>query len=213
LAAYNVVIAPSPAAISDRDAGLLDRFVGDGGRLVVTGPDPAALDEFGNRRTGPVMVALGAHAQQSATPAAPPANRTALHTPQFLGKDYLTSTSPEASKTLGELFGTGERQLLQTDAAPSIHIEVRKLGDDTIVHLINPERLWDKQAPVQREIAISLAIPPGSVVTDVRLTSPEPLSRPAPAAVKLPFAVNGDRAAFKVALKAYAMVIVSSRPR
>ncbi len=218
LSAYETVIAPSLAAISNADATVLDGYVAKGGRLVVTGPEPAMLDEFGNPRPAPAVAPLdrdrprSAVAESPVSPAAPKPAGMALHTGQLVGKAYLMSGSPEASTAIGELLGDRVRRSLTTDAGPSMHVEVRTLGDEMLLHLIDSERLWNKQAPETRDVAVSLVLPPGRTVSDVRVTSPEPLSRPPQAASKLPFSVAGDRVSFKVPLRAYTMVIVATRP-
>jgi hypothetical protein len=214
LSAYDAVIAPSPAALSDADAAALDRYVANGGHLVVTGPDAVMLDEFGNRRAGPILQSFNAGARAAAQPAAATTTRAgaAVHSPRWLGKDYLISSSPEASAAIGEMLGERPRQALQTDAGPSVHVTVRTLGDETLIHLVNPERLWDKVAPEQREIAISLALPAGRRVKDVQVTAPMSPQKPPQTAVRLPFSVSADRVAFKVPLRAYAMVVVTTQP-
>ena len=218
LSAYDTVIAPSLAAISNAEAAVLDGYVANGGRLVVTGPESTTLDEYGNPRPAPAVAALdrdrprpaAASSASPASPAAPKSAGSALHTDQLVGKSYLMSGSPPASAAIGELLGDRVRRLLTTDAAASVHVEVRTLGDEMLLHLTDPERLWNKQAPEKRDVAVSLALPPGRTVSDVRLSSPEPLSPQA--ASQLPFSVSGDRVSFKIPLKAYAMVIISTRP-
>ena len=214
LSRYDAVIAPALAALSDQAAELLDRYVERGGHLVVTGPDPGTLDEFGNRRTAPVLGSLdGRERPRRVDATATPAPRgTALHSPQWLGKTYLTATSPDAGAAIGALLGTRRQHFLETDANANVHIEVRTLGDETLVHLINPERLWNKQAPEQREVGVSLALRPGVAVKDVRVTLPGPVSRMPQGATRLPFNMSGNRVVFKVPLRAYSMVIVSIQP-
>jgi hypothetical protein len=200
LSGYDAVIAPSPAALSDKDAAALDRYVADGGHLVVTGPDAAMLDEFGNRRAVPILQSLNV------------GGRAAVHSPRWLGKDYMTSGSAEAGAAIGEILGAQLRNTLHTDAGPSVHVAVRTLGDETLIHLVNPERLWDKSAPEQREIAVSLALPAGRRVKDVQITSPVASQKAAQAALRLPFRVNADRVELKVPLRAYAMVVITTQP-
>lgn len=210
LSAYDAVIAPSLVALSAHDAGLLDDYVANGGHLIVTGPDAATLDEFGTRRSAPILQSLAGG--NRAQPVMSPPARMATHSPRWLGKDYLISNAPEAGAALAELLGPGLRGALQTDAGESVHVELRALGDETLVHLINPERIWAKAAPERRDVEISLALPPGRRVKDVQVTSPVPLQRAPQVPARLPFTATGERVAFTVPLRAYGMVIVTLHP-
>jgi len=203
LARYQVVIAPALAAISDGAARTLDRYVAEGGHLIVTGPAPAALDEFGGRRSAPILRSLATSSPPSgSTPVG-----SAVHVPQLLGKSYLVSGAPAASRAIGELINRYSRSPLETDAGQNVHVELRQRGDETLLHLINPERLWNKNAPERRDIWVGLAIPAGATVTAVELISPETGSGP----TSLPFRVDGDRVTFSVPLKGYAMAVVARR--
>ena len=59
LSRYVTVIAPALTAVSDREAELLDGYVAGGGKLVVTGPKPASLDELGDPRRTAALKSLG----------------------------------------------------------------------------------------------------------------------------------------------------------
>ena len=201
LARYEVVIAPALAAISDAAARTLDRYVAEGGHLVVTGPAPAALDAFGGRRSAPILQSLAASTPASRSPP----GGSAVHEPQLLGKSYLVSGAPAAARALGELINRYSRSPLTTDAGESVHVELRQRGDETLLHLIDPERLWNRKAPERRDVSVALAIPAGTTVTAVELTSPET------GPTSLPFHLDGDRVAFNVPLKSYAMVVVERR--
>jgi hypothetical protein len=176
LSRYETVIAPSLAAISDRDADLLDRYVAAGGNLAITGPNPARLDEFGNRRGSVALKSLtGRGGPSSPSPASPTAGGgTPLQSEQLLGKAYLTSGSAAASHAISELIGPSIHPFIETNADKSVHIELRTSGNETLLHVINPERLWNDKAPRQQDVTMSIAMPPGVTVTDVRVTSPEP---------------------------------------
>jgi hypothetical protein len=161
LSRYQTVIAPSLAAISDRDADLLDRYVAAGGNLAITGPKPATLDEFGNERDVVILQSL-----------VEGGGRT-LQSVQLLGKDYLISGSASAGRAISEFIGARARPRIETDADKAVHIELRTSGDETLLHLINPERLWNRQAPGKRDVAIRIEMSPGVTVAGVRATSPE----------------------------------------
>jgi hypothetical protein len=87
---------------------------------------------------------------------------------------------------------------------------MRQAGDETLLHLIDPERLWEKRAPKTREISIKLDVPTGRSVTSVQLTSPQAQT---PEATSLPFEAGDGRISFKVPVEAYALVVVTTQPR
>jgi hypothetical protein len=89
-------------------------------------------------------------------------------------------------------------------------MELRTTGNETLLHLVNPERLWNKQAFRSRKIAINLKMPPDLQAVGVQVTSPA--SQPKMTG-PVPFKIQGDRVLFKVSLDAYAMVVISSQLR
>jgi hypothetical protein len=166
LSRYHTVIAPALTALADRDADLLDRYVATGGKLVITGPKPASLDELGNPRG---VAALKSLQRQPA-----PEGGATIHSAKLLGKSYLTSGSPLVGRDIGNLLGASAHSPIETNAGKTVHMELRRSGDEMLLQLVNPERLWNSRAPRQREIAVSLELPSDVSVTDVRLTAPEP---------------------------------------
>jgi hypothetical protein len=266
LSGYEVVIAPSLVSISDRDADLLDKYVAKGGHLIITGSAPTSLDELGNLRSEPILKLPSQEEPPTTLPSG--AGRGQLvHAAQLLGKSYLTSDVSVNDRALNDLIGGLLPFQLQTDAGKDVHVELRASGEEILVHLINPERLWNRKAPTRREVSMALAIPTGMTVTDVKVTSPA--SRPAdvsqrspgtragantekaapltgssktrgsvhsretaPSALtaladpqttgskssqeqdaSLPFSLDGNRVSLKVPLEAYAMVVITTKPR
>jgi hypothetical protein len=137
-----------------------------------------------------------------------------------------------------------------------VHFELRKSNTELLIHLINPERLWNKKAPKRRDVTVSLALPADITIVDIKFTSPNvTLAKPAPhinakktenprRAAKslraqkavpsaspadttaspnpdqdsqwsgtLPFTLGEGKVTFKVPLEAYAMVVISTKPR
>jgi hypothetical protein len=212
LGRYSLVIAPSLAAISERDAGLLDAYVETGGNLFLTGPSPTMLDELGNERSAPALKSLGRPRQWRISGPAALTKPTGglVHATELLGKSYLAFESAGADATMRELVARYSPSPISTDASSGIHMELRTTGKETLLHLVNPERLWNKQAPRNRKVAISLKMPPGVQPVGVQVTSPASTQKPIG---PVPFEVAGDRVLFSVPLDAYAMVVISSRQR
>ena len=195
LSRYEAVIAPSLRAISDRDADLLDRYVAKGGNLFVTGPNPATLDEFGNQRSASVLKSLVQKEASQLSMLTSPATdgRNAVHSVELLGKSYLTSSSPTASRAIGDLLGPYSHSPIETNADKSVHIELRTLGHETLLHLINPERLWNRKAPRKQDVTIRIELQSDVTIADVQLTSPELPAIAAPVSARSSKAGRPDR--------------------
>jgi hypothetical protein len=194
-----VVLAPSLAAISDPDAALLDRYVGSGGHLALTGLRPAGLDHFGSARTAPALASLLPRNAASGA-------GNVVQVTELVGKTYLISGSRPSDAAIARLLPPSFRSAVETDAGTSVHIELRSLENETLVHLINPERLWDAKAPKVREISVAVAVPAGQEVTNVQFTSPQ---KSRGEVSDVPFEIREDRVSFKVSLEGYGMVVVT----
>jgi glycosyl hydrolase family 42 (putative beta-galactosidase) len=173
LSRYETLIAPALAAISDRDAALLDQYAANGGHLIVTGPKPAMLDEFGNPRNSAILKSVGQR-EGAQLAALTPSGHGAIQSADLLGKAYLTKGSPEASRALGDLVGPYVHSPIETNADPSVHMELRKSAREMLLHVVNPQRLWNRKAPRKQDVTVRLDLPPNVTVTEVLLTSPEP---------------------------------------
>jgi hypothetical protein len=209
---YDALIAPCLAAISDGEARLLDEYVAAGGNLLLTGAAPGMLDELGNEREAPALKSLS-HRQQPQTSDETASTRpegAVVHAPELLGKAYFTSESPGASAEIRSFILRYAPSPIDTDASPNTHIELRTAADELLLHLINPERLWNKQAAKDRNLTINLKMPPGLQTVDVSVTSPEAKTN---TARPVPHQTQGDRVTFKLPSAPYAMVIVSTRAK
>ena len=124
LSAYDAVIAPSPAALSERGRSVARPATW---RMADISSSPvrmpAMLDEFGNPRAAPAVAALDAaiarargrrrrhrraDARRSGVPYAAAGS----------GRIYLTSGSPEASAAIGELLGAQLAPVADTPMPP-----------------------------------------------------------------------------------------------
>jgi hypothetical protein len=229
LARYRTVLAPGLAAISDTEAELLDGYVAKGGHLITTGPTsgPAMLDGLGNARTSAGLRSLVAGKLSALSPQTSSAG-TATHIPQPVGTSYLTSDPEAADRLMVESIGRFLHSPISTNAGTNVHMELRAHGSEMLLHLVNPERLWDRNAPKQRHVDVRLALPPNVGVTSVQLKSPLPpeprtarrmaaepksVQRQAGAVSReLSYRVDAGRVSFTVPLQAYALVVISTAP-
>jgi hypothetical protein len=210
LARYRTVIAPALAAISDEDAELLDEYVANGGHLITTGAKPAMLDAFGTERASAGLRSLASGKFSALSPQASPAGG-ATHIPQLIGAAYLKSHSAEAGRLLFDAFGKYLHSSIATNAGSNVHMELRTHGSEMLLHLVNPERLWNRRAPRSRQVAVAIELPSNVSVTGVKVTAPQ-LSQ-AGKRIALPYRLEGGRLSFTVPLQAYGLVVIStSRP-
>jgi hypothetical protein len=172
LSRYDTLIAPALTAISDADAELLDRYVAKGGHLVVTGPRPGMLDEFGNRRSATALSSLTSLKSSQASTLVANSNG-AVHSAELPGKSYLISGSPAASRAISDLVGDYVHSPIVTNANKDVHVELRRSGSELLLHFINPERLWNGRAPRTQAVSVRVALPSDVIVTGVELSSPE----------------------------------------
>ena len=171
LSRYETIIAPSLQALSNHDSELLDQYIAKGGYLVITGPNPTVLDEFGNSRGRPTLKSLVRGKGSSSRRV----GGQVTHTPELVGKSYLTSGSLTADRKIRGLLGKHSRSPVQTDANQSVHIELRTSGGEILLHLINPEYFWNSKDRKKQEVSVSVEIPAGRIVANVHVTSPEPV--------------------------------------
>jgi hypothetical protein len=173
LSRYRTVIAPALTAISNEDADLLDSYVAAGGNLIVTGPNPAMLDSFGNTRGSMALKTLLGREHVSALPSPSAGGGAAIHIPELLGKTYLTSGSASASQAISARIADYVHSPIETNADKDVHVELRISGNEMLLHLVNPVRLWNRSAPIRRNVTVRMEIPPGVRVAGVELTTPE----------------------------------------
>jgi hypothetical protein len=186
LSTYQLVVAPALMSISNDDAATLDAFVSAGGKLVVTGPSALTLDEFGNGRTSPTPLSTGIIKVE------------AMH-----GHTLMTQASQTANDAIKSLILSRIERPIEVGADRHVHIEIRRLDQELIVHLINPEHIWSPNAPSVRNIEISLPWHEGQQ-QEVSATSPDDS---APEKI-ITATTSGGKLRFMVPLKAYAMVSI-----
>jgi hypothetical protein len=229
LGRYKTVIAPALTAISDQDSELLDDYVAKGGHLITTGARPAMLDGFGNERTSAGLRSLAAGKLSALSPQASPAG-SATQIPQLIGKAYLRSDSGNAGELIFQALGRYLQSPIVTSAGKNVHIELRTHAGEMLLHLVDPERLWNRSAPKRQQVSVQLELTPGVKVTAVQLKAPElpPIAsrqtQPArraqiapiqarPLSGGLPYRVEGERLSFTVPLQSYALVVISTAAR
>ena len=137
LSAYDLLILPDPLALSDAEAAALRGFVEAGGRLLVTGPSPGALDERGLVRGSPALSGLIADAPEGGCADVTASSGVVRYCRASPGRAVLRTTDAEALATIQQAVEALSTAVVQTDAGPRVHLELYRLGPKTILHAVN----------------------------------------------------------------------------
>lgn len=208
---YDTVILPDVEAISDTEANILRQYVANGGNLIVTGPNPCGLDEYGTVRSNFALADLLGFSKGGALPVENENTHSSGAKMHFfsslLGKDYFVSNDASALQKLSAAIQATSAVPLITDADRRIHFELSHLDDQTVVQFVNFIGVDGNFSVVPSSFSVSLDIPTEKQVTGVALTSPDLPNTPALS--QLPYTVSNQKVSFDVALSQYALVVVS----
>ncbi len=268
LAGIKVLLLPDLEAISDAHADIIRQYVAGGGRIIITGPDPTGMDEYGDDRPDPALAdvlgltpeALPAQAGRPINQAGRPFYRhrqrrttdeeglpltgyanprggapavvsgldgtgppfyqlpaevtvtsnsygagRALYFPALLGLAYLNTTDPAASEHLLNPILEVVTPPVTTDAGQSVHLEVKELDGDTILHFTNFTGVTGTLTVVPTDFTVSVAIPAGQQVRSVEVTSPD---NPTPEREAVPYTVADGKVSFSLTVAQYSVVII-----
>lgn len=185
LAGYRVLMLPNLQAVSDTEAGVLRDFVSGGGTLVITGPAPTALDQVGTARGEYALADVLGFRKGDPLPASRE-NRfgagTCRYFKSLLGRACLSATDQTSADTLLGPVRTAAPAAVTLAGDRRIHLEVGRLGDDTVVQLVNFTQFGDVPAAFRTTPAtcsVSLTVPEGKSVRAATVSSPDHAS-PAP---------------------------------
>jgi hypothetical protein len=210
LSSYEMVILPDIEAISDAEADILRQYVQNGGHLVVTGPNPTGLDEYGTARSEYALANVLGFGKSDPLPAETQnlygAGSVRFY-PPLLGKAYFVSSEASAHQTLSDAIRTTSTVPLTTNADRRVHFELSQLGEETILQFVNFIGVDGSFSVAPTTFSVSLDIPAGKQVTGVALTSPD--SPNTPALDPIPYTASNQQVSFDVALDQYALVVVS----
>jgi hypothetical protein len=117
---YKLLVAPSLVAVSDELATRLEKWVNQGGTLVLTGADAGSYDEVGNQRLQPKLVQLFGITPASGWTQMPHGKGNVLHTSDRAGKTFFNTNDPtilDALTTAAKLAG-GLQVVVEEGPAP-----------------------------------------------------------------------------------------------
>ena len=212
LARYDVVMLPDVEAIPNGEAALLDAYALAGGRLIVTGPNPTALDEHGTGRTEYALASALGFGKADALPTskvhAYGAGEVRYRSAR-LGKSYFVTGDPAAeSALLGDLAALSAT-VVTTTADPRVHFEFDRSAQDLVLQMTNFIGADGTFAVAPTAFSVTLALPAGTRAVSVGTTSPD---APGTAVAPIPYVQGASSVTFDVSLNQWAMVVVGIEP-
>ncbi|MEU1817761.1 hypothetical protein ABZ543_21560 [Streptomyces roseifaciens] len=213
LAPYRVLMLPNLQAVSDGEAAVLREYVAGGGTVVITGPAPTALDGLGTARSEYALADVLGFRKGDPLPASKQ-NRfgsgTCWYVKNLAGLSYLTGTDQaSADQILAPVLAAAPPSVRLTGDR-RIHMEVSRLGDDTVVQLVNFTCFGDAPATFRTTPAacsVALELPAGKRVLSATVSSPDGAS-PAPRPVT--WQVAGTTATVSLTVGQYSLLTVTT---
>ncbi|MGW1200208.1 hypothetical protein ACWD4B_30870 [Streptomyces sp. NPDC002536] len=212
LAGFRVLMLPNLQAVSDAEAGVLRGFVAGGGTVVITGPVPTGLDELGSVRQEFALADVLGFGKADPLPDSRQ-NRfgsgTCWYFKDLPGRSYLGRTDRAVADRLLAPVRAAAPAAVTLTGDDRIHLELGRLGDDTIVQLVNFTCFGDSPAAfrtVPATCTVGLPVPAGKRVLAATVSSPDG-SSPAPQPV--PWQVTGDTVSVTLTVAQYALLTVT----
>ncbi|MFF2750638.1 hypothetical protein ACFVVA_34535 [Kitasatospora sp. NPDC058048] len=212
LARFKVLLLPNLQAVSDSEAALLRGFVAAGGTIVITGPAPTALDELGGQRTEFALSDVLGLRRADPLPATRQnsyGSGSCWYVKALPGLSYLTKTDQASADQLLTAVRQSAPPEVTLAGDRRIFLDARRLGSDTVVHLVNFTNFGDTPAAFRSAPAnctLSWALPAGASVSAVTVASPDGTD-PAPKAV--PYTVTGGTVSVPLTVAQYSVVTIT----
>ncbi|MEV4740696.1 hypothetical protein [Streptomyces sp. NPDC049555] len=213
LAGYRVLLLPNLQAVSDAEAAVLRGYVSGGGTVVVTGPAPTALDEYGAARGEYALADVLGFGRADAAPASKRhafGAGTCHYVRDLAGLKYLTATDQaSADALLGPVREAAPPAVTLAAGDRRIHVEAGRLGaGETVVQLVNFTGFGDTPGTfrtVPATCTVAVRIPEGKRPVSAAVASPDAAS---PVAQPVPFSVSADTVTVELTVKQYSLVSV-----
>ena len=209
LSKYQTVMMPNIEAISDEEANRLRVFVQQGGRLIITGPNPTLLDEYGTARSNYALADLLGFNYGDTVPVTNVQSYGSGETYYFadrLGKDYLTNETASSRNSIANAVRGASTITVNASAADSVYMETSRLGQQELIQFTNFIGLNGSFTVVPTTVSVNYTIPSGETITGVTVTNPDTTNT---TPTTLSYTQNGSQISFDVPLTQYALVVVS----
>ncbi|GAA3076360.1 hypothetical protein GCM10020000_72170 [Streptomyces olivoverticillatus] len=140
LARFRALMLPNLQAVSDAEAGVLRDFVAGGGTVVITGPAPTALDQWGTPRSEYALADVLGFRKADPLPASKDnhfGKGTCRYVKDLPGLGFLSNSDKAGAERLLGPVRAAAPPAVTLAGDERIHLELSRLGDDTIVQLVN----------------------------------------------------------------------------
>ena len=206
---YESVFMPNIQAITDEEAQRLRLYVQQGGQLIVTGPNPTGMNEYGTTRSNYALADLLGFNRGQALPSSKVQSYGAGKTHYFsapLGKQYLANNNIAARTTLANKVRSVSTVSVTTNADDRVYVETSQLNKQAVLQFTNFIGLNGNFSVVPTNISVTYTVPNGETVNNVRLSNPDNTNT---AGTNIGFSQNGQKITFNIPLTQYALVVVS----
>lgn len=206
---YQTVMMPNIEAISDAEADRLRQFVQQGGRLIITGPNPTLMDQYGVTRSNYALADLLGFNLGDTVPASNVQSYGAGETHYFaerLGKLYLTENTTSARSSLANAVTGSSSSEVSVNADDRVYLETSRLGQQDILQFTNFIGMDGTFSVASTTVSVTYTMPEGETVQSVVVTNPDTANT---SPTNLGYNQNGNQITFDVPLTQYAMVVVS----
>ncbi|MFB7907106.1 hypothetical protein ACFC1T_11800 [Kitasatospora sp. NPDC056076] len=213
LARFQVLLLPNLQAVSDAEATVLRGFVAAGGTVVITGPAPTALDELGGLRAEFALSDVLGLRRADPLPASRRnsyGSGSCWYLKALPGLSYLSNTDQASADQLLAAVRQSAPPAVTLTGDRRIFLDARRLGGDTVVHLVNFTNFGDAPADFRTtpvNCTLSYALPAGAAVTAVTVASPDGTD-PAPRPV--PYTVTTGTVGVPLTVVQYSVVTISA---
>ncbi|MGB1309667.1 MAG: Ig-like domain-containing protein [Leucothrix sp.] len=206
---YQTIFMPNIQSISDAEAQRLRLYVQQGGHLIVTGPNPTGMNEFGIERTNYALSDLLGFNKGQALPNAKVHSFGAGQTHYFsaqLGKQYLTDNTASARSTLANKVRSLSSVNVTTDADDRVYVETSQLDQQAVLQFTNFIGLDGNFSVSPTTISVTYTVPSGESVNNIQLSNPDNANA---TTSNVNYSQSGSTITFSIPLTQYALVIVS----
>lgn len=190
---YHAIIMPNIISLSTDKGQLLGTYIDGGGTLIVTGPNPFLLNEYGILRSNPLSEKL--------------ALSNVYHNSELLGKQYIQDAANleiEVKQALDQIPETAK--VVSTNAPPSIHLELYRYNKQYILHCTNFTAVTGEFSPSPDSFTVNIDFPKTETVKYVAIASPDEEYNFG----NIPFdATQAGQVTFNISMYLYSIAIIS----